>query len=1145
MTQPARPDPKTDPLLSSLPEHEGFKVLDGRYVIFDVLGQGGMGVVYRGKHLGLGLQVAIKCLDPVLARRDPQFVMRFEQEARAAARVDDPNVVRVHDVASSSGLYYMSMQYVQGENARQRVQRKGRLSIAEALTIGIGAARGMTAAHSAGLIHRDIKPDNILISTTGEVKLADLGLAKVEGDSGMTYSGATMGTPRYMPPEQYDDAKRVAPNADVYGMGATLYYLLVGEDGIDGKTLPEVLKQVGSLPFPRVRAKRPEVDEALDELIARCVEKDPALRPVDGTELLAALEPFAVPGQGDLSDEQAQPTLLGVSMVSPPPEQTLLRIQMSLAGEGDAGADAGGEGTLAGAGGVDAAAAAGGGGDGAVQATLAATPAEPTAATTETPGTTARSGTDAGTDAGTENHVPSTADASAGKVPLEGSGSAVDSSRNWLPLVLGVAVIALVAAVVWMSMPGEEVEGPPMSPEPVVAEPAPQAPRLKLAAAPDGRLYFADTLVSLEGTVVDPLGQTVSVTGPGIDVTDTLDGYERFSAALQLPMNQSLVVELLADGYDMPVAIKLVQDSIDPQLTLSGALPETVTDPTLAIFVTVEEANLARVFLDGPGSPTECVDEGGGHWSVAGVPLSLGDNAWVMVAEDLAGRRGELPLSVTRKAESPAVIVPVAAPVIVLEAPSPTSEPLLTNAPLLQFAGQVTGLAPGSAPAALLVEVDGRDGTDHPLDADGRFSFERALLLGATQTVRLALAGSEVSRELVVAQDGSKPLVELKLPAPDGPALTGDTFVVEVLVGDSHLASVTVDGLPLEPQSPEAGQLAPGALELWRSNQVPLPALGSTTFTVVATDGAGNQTSLSFDVERVAPPPAPVDPWLWTKGDPAPELEGLTAMGENAQGYPEYELLLPGDVPLRFVLIPAGSFAMGTAPGDAHHQPTESPKQQITLEAFLLARTECTQEQYEAVMGDMPSYFTGNSAEGPVENVTVISAGDFCANLGLSLPSEAQWEYACRAGTSSTLYNGELALVSPNNSPSLSPIAWYAGNSEATYERRVSATGWAGKEFDHETAGTQPVAGRASNAFGLYDMLGNVWEWCADSWHDDHTGAAADGSARVDLTEVRGVRRGGGYSSKAVDCRPASRRPPPGGGRSHSTGFRPSRLLRD
>ena len=156
------------------------------------------------------------------------------------------------------------MEYVQGEDARRRVLRKGQLAIPEAVQIALGASRGLSAAHDAGLVHRDVKPDNVMIAVDGTVKLADLGLAKVvDSDTGLTHTGVTLGTPLYMPPEQFEDSKRVGPAADTYSLGASLYFLLTGAEGIERGSYRQVQRQVMELPFPDPRKQRPEVSEEL------------------------------------------------------------------------------------------------------------------------------------------------------------------------------------------------------------------------------------------------------------------------------------------------------------------------------------------------------------------------------------------------------------------------------------------------------------------------------------------------------------------------------------------------------------------------------------------------------------------------------------------------------------------------------------------------------------------------------------------------------------------------------------------------------------------------------------------------------------------------------------------------------------------
>src|SRR5262245_32237081 len=186
---PGPEDLHSDELLTTVPILEGCKVLPP-CALYARLGRGGMGAVYRGRHVRLEIDVAVKLLAPrvhVGPEDKPAFVARFHREARLAASITHQNLVKTLEVESRYGLEYLVMEFVRGETARERVMRKGRLAEEEALAILLGAAQGLGKAHSEGVTHRDIKPDNILISVKGEVKVADMGLAKATDgvDAGM------------------------------------------------------------------------------------------------------------------------------------------------------------------------------------------------------------------------------------------------------------------------------------------------------------------------------------------------------------------------------------------------------------------------------------------------------------------------------------------------------------------------------------------------------------------------------------------------------------------------------------------------------------------------------------------------------------------------------------------------------------------------------------------------------------------------------------------------------------------------------------------------------------------------------------------------------------------------------------------------
>jgi formylglycine-generating enzyme required for sulfatase activity len=233
----------------------------------------------------------------------------------------------------------------------------------------------------------------------------------------------------------------------------------------------------------------------------------------------------------------------------------------------------------------------------------------------------------------------------------------------------------------------------------------------------------------------------------------------------------------------------------------------------------------------------------------------------------------------------------------------------------------------------------------------------------------------------------------------------------------------------------------------------------------------------------------------------------------------------------RLRLVPAGRFMMGSPDDEPGRLSSEGPRHEVTIgEAFWLFDTPCTQALWQAVMDDNPSRF--KSPTRPVESVSFEDAQHFLSGvndrvpgLDLALPSEAQWEYACRAGTDTATYAGPIKIVGQHNAPVLNKIAWYSGNSGEEFDRRngVDSSEWPEKQYRHIMAGTHLVKGKAPNAWGLYDMLGNVWEWCEDNWHDSYEGAPSDGSAWLGGGAAGRVIRGGSWFGLARGVRAAFR----------------------
>lgn len=295
-----------DPLLAAAPRvrvlGRNVPALDGIPLLYK-LGQGGMGAVYYGYHPRLDREVAVKVLPQQLAAQNPDLVQRFFREARIAAKVRSNHLVGVLDVDQDGGLFFIVMEFIAGGSVRgyvDKLKKAGQVGAAEAiaLEICIAASKGLAEAHNQGIVHRDIKPDNILLPKGpdgnplfSEAKLADLGLARGEGqDTGLTIAHSSMGTPGYLAPEQATDAHTAGAPADVYGLGATLYAMLVGHAPFTGTSAMKIMMDTVQKPHPPVRSMRPDIAPDTAALLDKCLAKDAGQRFTNGTQLLAALQ---------------------------------------------------------------------------------------------------------------------------------------------------------------------------------------------------------------------------------------------------------------------------------------------------------------------------------------------------------------------------------------------------------------------------------------------------------------------------------------------------------------------------------------------------------------------------------------------------------------------------------------------------------------------------------------------------------------------------------------------------------------------------------------------------------------------------------------------------------------------------------------
>ena len=261
----------------------------GDYVLLDKIAEGGMGAVYRGRKASGGPVVAIKVI-PHETARNKLLMKRFEQEFRAAALIDHPNVVRAIDYSGAPPVPFLVMEYVPGHTLGELVEKKGRMGEADAIHVLAQVCDGLHAAHKQGLIHRDVKPDNVLVTADLTAKLTDLGLVRdVESDDNLTRTGKGLGTPHYMAPEQFRNAKHVDVRSDVYSLGATLYMAVTGRVPFDKCSPLDCWLKKTRDDLPTAKSLVPGLSDRTDFTIRRAMRANPAERQTSCREFMEDL----------------------------------------------------------------------------------------------------------------------------------------------------------------------------------------------------------------------------------------------------------------------------------------------------------------------------------------------------------------------------------------------------------------------------------------------------------------------------------------------------------------------------------------------------------------------------------------------------------------------------------------------------------------------------------------------------------------------------------------------------------------------------------------------------------------------------------------------------------------------------------------
>lgn len=268
--------------------------LNNRYHLRDLIGEGGMALVYRGFDTQLEREVAIKIMKDT-HKKEREFITRFEREAKIAAALQHNGIVRIYDYGESKNCHFMVYELIEGTNLRQYLKVHAPFDFERTIVIAHDIASALGAAHFRGIVHRDIKPANVLIERTGLLKLADFGIAIFYNDlelTQLTKNEALIGTASYMAPEQARKMP-ISPATDIYSLGAVMYEMITGQRPFSGSsTLAIIVQHISEKPTPP-HLLAPNIPQALEEIIMRCLEKEPEMRYKNGRALANALENLA------------------------------------------------------------------------------------------------------------------------------------------------------------------------------------------------------------------------------------------------------------------------------------------------------------------------------------------------------------------------------------------------------------------------------------------------------------------------------------------------------------------------------------------------------------------------------------------------------------------------------------------------------------------------------------------------------------------------------------------------------------------------------------------------------------------------------------------------------------------------------------